>query len=70
MDLESLKDILQESIANATEESLFIDFKKYQKKTKKYPKGVRTSMLEICDGCTLLLDIDNETNYVISMEFI
>lgn len=70
MNIKKLKKIISESLDESTKESLFIDFKKFSTKKKKYSKGVRTSMFEICDGCTLVLDIDNETDYVISMEFI
>jgi hypothetical protein len=70
MDIEKLKEIIKESIETSTEESLFIDFKNCMPIKRKFEKGVRTSMFEICDGCTLLLDIDNQTNEVISMEFV
>jgi len=69
-ELNLIKEKILESISDKNEDSIFIDLSGIGNKNKVYAKGVKTEMFQICEGLTLLVDIDNETNFVVSIEII
>ncbi|HOK40127.1 MAG TPA: hypothetical protein PLD27_03715 [bacterium] len=67
MDIKKILDTIKNEEGR---ESILLEFSDEKNEEKKYIKGIRTEIFETISGNSILLDIDNETNKVISLEIL